>query len=212
MKPEINAPPPAPAPETPKVEAKVETSKVETPAQSAEVKTPWPEPVKVTTEAPKPPPAAPEELDFKIPEGEQVDAEFVKTFKETCKANGMTSKQAQAIVDLQYKRTSQYRDELKKLDTRNMDSLKSDKDFGGAKFNDNMEVAKKGFIKYGSPELTRKLTAMGLQSDPEIVKHFHRLGAASGEAQTPRPPNPSPEAATMEQALLDRYPNTKFDE
>lgn len=189
-------------------EVKAETPKVETTA-APELKTPWPEPVKAP-EVKVETPAAPVEVDFKIPDGEAVDEAFVKQFKETCKANGMTSKQAQAIVDLQYKRTAEYREQLKALDTRNMDTLKSDKDFGAAKFEENMEIAKKGFVKYGSPELTRKLTAMGLQSDPEIVKHFHRLGVASGEAVTPRVPQGAPETKTAEQELSARYPNTQF--
>jgi hypothetical protein len=182
-------------------------------APKVEVKPPWPEVPKAPETPAPPPPAA--EVEFKVPEGEQVDEAFVKQFKETCKANGMTSKQAQAIVDLQYGRTAEWRKQeaarLKSIDSKNMEALKSDPDFGAAKFEENMEVAKKGFVQYGSPELTRKLTAMGLQSDPEIVKHFYKLGKASGEGQTPRPPQPSPEAQTKEQELAARYPNTDFN-
>jgi hypothetical protein len=205
MEPQIETPKataPAPSPEVKALEVKADATKVETPAPAGEVKVPWPEPVK------------PEEIDLKFPEGEQVDESFVKTFKETCKSNGMTSKQAQALVDLQFKRAAEFRAaeaaRLKAIDSKNMEALKSDPDFGAAKFEENMEVAKKGFVKYGSPELTRKLTAMGLQSDPEIVKHFHKLGLASGEAQTPRPPQTPPESKTAEQELAARYPNTNW--
>ena len=154
---------------------------------------------------------AADDLALKFPEGEDVDAAFVTEFKAQCKAAGMTSKQAQAMVDLQFKRVNNYREAVKNFDAKNLETLKADPEFGGAKYVENMEVAKKGIVEFGSPELVHRLKMMGLENDPHIVKHFAKLGKASSEGNTPRVPggNLDDPGAALQNHLDLRYPSMK---
>lgn len=191
--------PAAPSPSTPT--APLKGLSTEAPAPSTQ-----------TTQAPAATPNKVEDaLELKFPEGEEVDPTFVQGFKELCKTQGMTAKQAQAMVDLQFKRVGDYREAMKTHDAKNLETLKGDPDFGGAKFEANMEVAKKGVIEFGSPELSRRLQLMGLENDPAIVKHFAKLGKANSEGTTPRAPGgeTTDEASAQRAHYAARYPSMK---
>jgi hypothetical protein len=58
---------------------------------------------------------------------------------------------------------------------------KSDKEFGGAKFDENMVMAKTALKQFGSPELVKLLNDSGLGNHPELVRVFVRAGKAISE-------------------------------
>lgn len=59
-----------------------------------------------------------------------------------------------------------------------------DKEFGGAHFNENLAVAKRGLEQFGSPELTQILEQTGLGNHPAVIRAFYKMGKLLGEDKT----------------------------
>lgn len=60
-------------------------------------------------------------------------------------------------------------------------ATKADKELGGDKFAENLEVAKSTLTKFGSPALTKLLNESRLGNHPEVVRFFHKIGRAIAE-------------------------------
>jgi len=58
---------------------------------------------------------------------------------------------------------------------------KSDKEFGGDKFDSNMAVAKKALDKFGSPALRKLLNESGMGDHPDVIRLFFKVGQAISE-------------------------------
>lgn len=54
--------------------------------------------------------------------------------------------------------------------------LKTDAEFGGDSYDQNVAIANKGIAAVGSKELISLLTDTGLGANPEVVKAFHKVG------------------------------------
>lgn len=128
--------------------------------------------------------------EIKLPEDVQVDRSAVDAYLAHAKEIGLNPKQVQAEIDFQVK---QAREVLKRqapqptaqeLDAANVARLKADKEFG-AKYEENMEIARRAAMKFGDPELLEKLRT----SDPVLVRHFYKLGKADAEDSTRGAPN-----------------------
>lgn len=149
------------------------------------------------TEPEKPQSAAPVVYagkEIKLPTDVPVNREMVDAYFKHAQEMGHTPEQVQGAIDFQ---TKIARDELKReqdavaakhqetpaeVDARNVASLRA---AWGQKYDENMEVARRAAVKYGDAELLEKLKT----SDPVLVRHFHKLGAADAEDRTPGAPN-----------------------
>lgn len=56
--------------------------------------------------------------------------------------------------------------------------LKSDKELGGEKLNENLATAKAALTQFGTPALVELLNTSRLGDHPEIVRAFYRAGKA----------------------------------
>ena len=120
---------------------------------------------------------APETYEFKAPEGQAFDKEFLKVYSETAKELNLTQEKAQTLIDKispvleqrQMARIQEIRSDWEQ-------SSRSDKEFGGDKLDANLSVAKQALDKHGTPELKELINMSGLGNHPELIRFFYRVG------------------------------------
>lgn len=129
--------------------------------------------------------AAPAELDIKLPDGFEADKSMLDEFRATAKEAGLDSAKAQKFVDLYAKAVGSFDGRMEAAKTHQVTAWEkastSDKEFGGAKYKENLTVANSGLAKYATPELKSFLKDSGLASHPEVVRLFYRIGKANAE-------------------------------
>lgn len=130
--------------------------------------------------------AAPEAYEaFNIPEGMVASEEALETFQNFARENGMSQEHAQKALDY-------YTGEVQKLFTEQenawkevrqgwIQQAKSDEEFGGQKFQENMRHVAKAMDAFGSPELRQTLNESGLGDNPALIRFFYRVGKLAGE-------------------------------
>ncbi len=125
-------------------------------------------------------PAVPEQYQFKLPEGVQIDQKAFDAFTPVAKELGLTNEQAQKLVDL-------YASQVKGFDERLVaehnarvaewtKKAEGDAEYGGPKLAENMAVAKKALDTFATEDLRQFLDDTGLGNHPEVVRLFFRIG------------------------------------
>jgi hypothetical protein len=157
-------------------------------------------------------------VEVNLPKDVPVDKVAIDTYLAHAKDVGLSQKQVQAQIDFQAKRARavlaaepkpKTPEELRaEADAANVAKLKSDATFG-AKYEENMEIARRAAVKFGDPELLERLKT----SDPVLVRHLWKLGQADAEDSTKHGPNRSgketDDAQESEKTYLkQRFPNT----
>lgn len=132
------------------------------------------------------PAGAPEQYaDFKVPEGYEVDPQLLSDFTPLMKDLDLSQEKAQKVVDfvpklvdsVQTKTVAAVLDHMGLTDFPTWGpSLKTDKEFGGEKLDENLSVAKKALTTFGTPELSAVLAKTGLGNHPEIIRAFWKVG------------------------------------
>lgn len=112
-------------------------------------------------ESGKPPAGAPAELKLKLPEGTLLDPKDVEGLAEYAKANGLSEKQAQGILDLQSKGVTAFVERNKAIMTEAVNHWGKEL---GAKY--GAELAKKS-------ELGRRLIEA---RSPKLLEHIDKTG------------------------------------
>lgn len=126
--------------------------------------------------------AAPDEYaDFDIPEGVTVNDDDLTAFRALAKDMNLTQEQAQKLVTMQTEAVQRQQDAWQAQQEQWVEGLKSDKEFGGNKFSENVAVASKALEQFGTPELKEALDASGYGNHPELVRVFYRIGKAISE-------------------------------
>lgn len=154
------------------------------------------------------PEGAPEKYeDFKLPEGVTVDAAAVESFTPIAKELNLSQEQAQKLVDYFAKvRGDEVQASVKAvadLRTGWVGTAKADQEIGGAKFTENLSVAKTALDKFGTPQLRDALNQTGLGDHPEVIRFFHRVGRALAEDKVVTG-SPGSQAKTLAERM---YPN-----
>lgn len=161
--PPVDAPPPADAPP-----ADAPPAGVEPPADAP--------PVDAKPEG------APEAYEWKLPEGVDFDESGLQAFGEFAKESGLTNDAANALLG---KMAPVMAERQRAAQAAMIDGWltqsQSDQEFGGAKLQENIAVAKKAMDQFGTPELTTLLNESGLGNHPEIIRAFYRAGKAISE-------------------------------
>lgn len=126
---------------------------------------------------------APEKYeDFKAPEGQEYDDEFIKAYGDVAKELNLSQKDAQKLLD---KVSPVVRDrqqaQIDAVKQGWLDNSKGDKEFGGDKLEANLAVAKTALDKFGTPELKQLMNQTGLGNHPELIRFFYRAGKAISE-------------------------------
>jgi len=129
---------------------------------------------------------APEKYeDFKLPNGMEIDTEVLAAFEGELKSANLTQEQGQKFIDLQTKLVAKVTDaqqaawagQLKDWSS----AAESDKEYGGAKFGANIDLARKAMREIGTPELAQALNETGMGNHPEFIRFFVRVGKAISE-------------------------------
>lgn len=137
------------------------------------------------TPAEAPPAAAP--IKITLPEGFKEAAELTE-FKELAGKNGWTSEQAQGVVDLfvksQRAQLAQFQADRVKQRNDWEGELKADPEFGGDKFDTNVQAARRALKAYGGNDLVALkefFSEHPIGNFPPLVRTLARVGAATAE-------------------------------
>jgi len=122
---------------------------------------------------------APEAYEFKAAEGQTFDPEFIKGYSEVARELDMTQEAAQTMLDkvgpiLAQQQAAQ----IAQVRAEWANASKIDAEFGGAKFNENLAIAKQSIDKFATPEFKQMLDETGLGNHPEWIRYCYRVGKA----------------------------------
>lgn len=123
-----------------------------------------------------------EYTDFELPENVTLDAPVMDEFKGLAKELSLSQEQAQKLVSLGAKMQTGNIDKLRAVvdDSAKQwaDTARADAEYGGAKFDENLSVAKKALDTFGTPELKNLLKESRLGSHPEVIRLLFKAGKA----------------------------------
>ncbi len=178
----------APGVEDPKVEdPKVEDPKVEDPKVE--------DPAKGT---------APVAYDLTMPKDSLLNPDVKDEILAHAKQEGLSNDAAQALLDREHKAVEKYnKAQLEEFETtRNVwvDEIKADKEIGGDKFNESVEMSRRVIERFGTEDFKSVLEETGWGNNPEVVRIFSRIGASMSEDQFVMPGSQS---ATGEKTQKD---------
>jgi hypothetical protein len=222
---------PAPTSTTPTSEAKApETKAPETKAPATETKAPEtkaPETQKESdlltgddapkTDAKTDSPASAAEIEIKVPEGVEVDKAMIDAFKPLAKELGLDSPKAQKLVDFQIKAMAEaYKQTDSAWNAQKQqwrETAAKDPEIGGAKFKENVDLARKAMDKFGGKEFKAELARLGLGNHPEMIRFMYRVGKAiSEDTASPLKTRPAGAAGDREAMLREAFPSMYRDE
>jgi hypothetical protein len=163
------------------------------------------------TSAETKPQGAPEKYEFKYPQGYQVDETALGEYSAAFKELGLTNEQAQRLVDMDAKRSTSSTEAAVAAHKQQVETwvgeLKSDPEFGGAKFEANVGIANSALAAFGSPELTQFFKETGLGNHPLLVKAFHKIGTQLGEGSIHKTTSNQPAERSIAERMYPNYPN-----
>ncbi len=127
------------------------------------------------------PEAVLEEYDLKLAKGSPISPQQVDNTVAFAKEQGLSSDQAQAILDRDQKAYSEFNQQVEQEKKGWIAQLQNDREIGGDAFRENVEYARRALSRFGSDDLKKSLDETGLGSHPELVRTFARIGRAMGE-------------------------------
>ncbi len=142
------------------------------PADEASTQAPAPEATK---------PEVPESYDLAMPEGVQLDKAAADEFTTIAKELKLDQAAAQKLADVGAKMAQRQAENHAKLVESWVEQVKTDKDVGGDKLDENLGVARKALETFGSPELRDVLNMTGFGNHPEVIRAFYKIGKAISE-------------------------------
>jgi hypothetical protein len=134
------------------------------------------------TQDPKPAePAVPESYELKMPDGVQLDSAAAEEFTAIAKELKLSAADAQKVADVGAKMAQRQAEAHANLVESWVEQVKTDKDIGGDKLDENLGIARKAIDTFGSPELKTLLNSTGMGNHPEFVKLAVKVGKAISE-------------------------------
>ena len=128
------------------------------------------------------PNGAPEKYDLEIPQGAQVDPEFLTEFESVAREANLNNDQAKKFAALGTKLSEKMTAMQAEAQARQVEQWKSeslsDKEFGGDQLQSNIAIAKTALTQFASPKLVELLNASGLGNHPEVIRAFYKVGKA----------------------------------
>ena len=160
-------------------EAGQQTATEQTTAQTSDQQTTATEATTQTTTEQPPKAGAPEVYEFKAAEGQTFDPEFLKSYSEVARELDMTQEAAQTMIDkVGPVLAQQQAAQIAKVRAEWAEASKVDAEFGGAKFNENLALAKQSIDKFATPEFKQMLDDTGLGNHPEWIRYCYRVSKA----------------------------------
>lgn len=129
---------------------------------------------------------APEKYeDFTFPEGMKVDPGMLDKFTGMAKDLNLPQTKAQELMDMASEHAKllagQQQEQWAEIREGWVKDLKEDKEFGGDKFNETCDRARRVLKKYGSEKLADFLESTGYGDNSELIRTFARIDKATGE-------------------------------
>lgn len=114
-------------------------------------------------------------LDLPNFQGSTEDLAFVT---EMAQQSGLPAKEASEFL----RRSEIYQNILQEKTAEAwQEACRTDPEFGGAQFDANLAVAKRGYNMFASDELKSLLEQTGYGNHPEVLRVFHKIGKMMGE-------------------------------
>lgn len=119
--------------------------------------------------------------DLKLPENSTLDPKVVDEVVSFAKEQKLTQAQAQAILERENQAVATFsqaqEEKLKEISSvKWIRELQEDKEFGGEKFKENIQLAEKAFTRFATPEFVSLMKSTGLGNHPELNRIFFRIG------------------------------------
>lgn len=159
-------------------ETVTETPVVETPAvvEVAEAQKPVEEkPLEAT-------PVEPQTLDLKLPEGSLLPVEHVEKIKAWAQENKVSPEEAQKALERDSSTWKAFHEGQVQTVKNTIEAwpnqLRADKDFGGEKFKETIDLASRVLDKFGDADFKTELNKTGLGNHPGLLKWAARVGRA----------------------------------
>lgn len=152
----------------------------DTAATSAEAKPAGDKPA-ADADATKAEVVVPENYDFKMPEGVELDGDAAKEFSVLAKELKLDNATAQRVADIAVKMQQKQAERTAETVKGWADTSKADKEFGGDNLQQNLAVAQKAIDTFGSSELKAMLQSSGLGNHPELIRFAFKAGKAISE-------------------------------
>lgn len=126
-------------------------------------------------------PVTPEKYELVLPEGKQLDQGRLDKIAAYAKERGLSNEQAQEVVNREADAVSEYSaaQNAQFAETRKgwVDSLKTDKVYGGDNFNKTVEQARRALGRFAPKELIEVLNNTGFGDHKDLIITFARIGA-----------------------------------
>lgn len=126
-------------------------------------------------------PEVPESYDLQMPDGIELDKASADEFTTIAKELKLDQAAAQKLADIAAKQAQRQVEAHTRLVESWVEQVKTDKDIGGDKLDENLGIARKALDTFGTPELRDVLNASGLGNHPEVIKAFVKAGKAISE-------------------------------
>ncbi len=144
--------------------------------------------------------------DFVMPEGMVVNESLLNEAVPLFKELKLSQEQAQKLVDFQAKQQAQQLDTFNQQKETWATQAKTDKEYGGDKFDENVALARSAVSKFGTPELRQMLDDYGVGNHPEVIRFMVRVGQLTRE-DVPGSKTATPAKSADHVSLL--YPNDR---
>lgn len=152
----------------------------------------------------------PEKYELKIPDGSQLDPKRLETISAFAKQKGLSNDEAQAVLQSEHEAIQAHvglqQESLKQKSQQWLTEAKADKELGGDKFVENIEIAKRA-LDHLFPDAGIKefLNTTGLGNHPAILKGFLQMGRRLQNDKIISAPNAQP--AAKPNTLANWYDN-----
>lgn len=151
----------------------------------------------------------PEEYaDFKMPEGMEVAKDLLELAIPLFKESKLTQEQAQKFIDLNAQMVQKRTEAWSNIVADWGEQTKSDKEYGGEKFDESKAIVKKSIDAFSTPALKEALNQYGLGNHPEMFRLFYKIGKAISEDKVVLP---GATPASAENQIKNMYSNSNMN-
>jgi len=159
------------------------------------------------TEGEAPAPKAPEKYELTTPEGFQLEPETTAEFETLARELDLSNEDANKLLPLGAKLAQKIGEQQQAAHVEQvgkwLEASKTDKEFGGEKFDASVAVALQARDRFATPELKTLMDQTGLGNHPEIVRLFHRIGTAIADDSFVNAPSAGGSAKSTASILFD---------
>lgn len=128
---------------------------------------------------------APDKYELKLSDGSRMSQTQVDEIATYAKARGLSQEQAQELLTREETAVNSWasaqEQQFEQTKQKWVDELKTDKQYGGDKFNRTVELAKRAFSRFAPESFKELLNSTGLGNHPDLVKTFANIGAIMAE-------------------------------